>query len=178
MPLSRTAQRQPFPSDRFADVLAANAEYARHYTSPGLGGRAARGLAVVTCMDSRIDPLNVLGMHPGDVKILRNAGARVTDDMLRTLILATHLLGVDRVLVMPHTDCRMAQGLEHEIHAAIQESSGIDTRSIEFRTVTDQVSALITDVVRIRSHPLLPPDLVVGAAILDVFSGRLELVDA
>ena len=154
MPLSRTAKIQPFPSERFADVLAANAEYARSYVGTNLTGRAARGLAVVTCMDSRIDPLHVLGMQPGDVKILRNAGARVTDDMLRTLILATHLLGVDRVLVMPHTDCRMAQGLEHEIHESIREASGIDTRSVEFRTVTDQVSALITDVVRIRSHQI------------------------
>jgi carbonic anhydrase len=178
MPLSRTAQRQPFPADRFADVIAANQEYALHYASPELSGTAARGLAVVTCMDSRIDPLNVLGMHPGDVKILRNAGARVTDDMLRTLILATHLLGVKRVLVMPHTDCRMAQGLEHEIHEAIRQASGIDTRSIEFRTVTDQVSAVVTDVVRIRSHPLLRDDIVVGAAILDIKTGRLSPVEA
>lgn len=178
MPLSRTAQRQPFPVDRFADVIAANEEYALHYASPELSGTAARGLAVVTCMDSRIDPLNVLGMQPGDVKILRNAGARVTDDMLRTLILATYLLGVHRVLVMPHTDCRMAQGLEHEIHEAIRQASGIDTRSVEFRTVTDQVSAVVTDVVRIRSHPLLRDDIVVGAAILDIKTGRLSPVEA
>ena len=178
MPLSKTAKRQPFPSGTFADVLAANAEYASHYAATNLSGRAARGLAVVTCMDSRIDPLNVLGMGPGDVKILRNAGARVTDDMLRTLILATHLLGVDRVLVMLHTDCRMAQGLEHEIHEQILEASGVDTRSVEFRTVTDQESALVTDVVRIRSHPLLSDDVVVGAAILDIRTGALQTVDA
>lgn len=178
MPLSQTAKRQPFPSTSFADVLAANAEYASHYAPSDLGGRAARGLAVITCMDSRIDPLNVLGMRPGDVKILRNAGARVTDDMLRTLILATHLLGVDRVLVMPHTDCRMAQGLEHEIHEQIRQASGIDTRSVEFRTVTDQVSALVTDVVRIRAHPLLSDEVIVGAAILDIRTGALQTVDA
>lgn len=178
MPLSKTAQIQPFPSGPFADVLSANAEYASRYAPSDLTGRAARGLAVVTCMDSRIDPLSVLGMRPGDVKILRNAGARVTDDMLRTLILANHLLGVDRVLVMPHTDCRMAQGLEHEIHEQIRQASGIDTRSVEFRTVTDQVSALITDVVRIRSHPLLRDDVVVGAAILDIRTGALQTVDA
>lgn len=177
MPLSRTATRQPFPQEAFSDVVAANLDYAAHYTSAGPSGWAAKGLAVITCMDSRIDPLRVLGMSPGDVKILRNAGARVTDDVLRTLVLATYLLGVTRVLVMPHTDCRMASGEEAEVHALILEKSGVDTRSIEIRTVTDQVSALITDVVRVRAFPLLPPDLVVGGAILDVATGLLQPMD-
>ena len=166
-----------FPGGAFADVLAANAEYAASFHGLGLGGRAARGLAIITCMDSRIDPLNVLGMKPGDVKILRNAGARVTDDVLRTLVLATYLLGVRRVLVMPHTECKMASGEEADIHQLIAEKSGVDTRSIEIRTVTDQLGALITDVVRVRAYPLLPPDLVVAGAILDVRTGRLQPMD-
>ena len=174
MPLSRTAITQPFPVQAFTDVLDANHEYAERYTASDLSGWAAKGLAVITCMDSRIDPLNVLGMKPGDVKILRNAGARVTDDVLRTLVLAVYLLGVNRVLVMPHTECKMASGEEADVHQLIAEKSGVDTRSIEIRTVTDQVGALITDVVRIRAYPLLPPDLVVGGAILDVKTGRLQ----
>jgi carbonic anhydrase len=177
MPLSRTATLQEFPRHAFSDVLSANEEYARHYAASGLSGRAAKELAVVTCMDSRIDPLNVLGMEPGDVKILRNAGARVTEDVLRTLILATYLLGVKRVLVMPHTDCKMASGEEADVHQAILEGFGVDTRSVEIRTVTDQKSALITDVVRVRAFPLLPDDLVVGGAILDVSTGRLQPMD-
>jgi carbonic anhydrase len=177
MPLSRTARREPFPADAFADVMAANADYAAQYAASDLSGWAARGLAVVTCMDSRIDPLNVLGMRPGDVKILRNAGARVTDDVQRTLVLATYLLGVNRVLVMPHTECKMASGEEADVHQLIADLSGIDTRSIEIRTVTNQVDALVTDVARIRANPLLPADLVVGGAILDVKTGRLEPMD-
>lgn len=124
-------------------------------------------------MDSRIDPLRVVGMKPGDAKILRNAGARVTEDVLRTLVLATHLLNVERILVMPHTDCRMASGTESEVHAAIQEISGIDTRSIEIRTVSDQVAALEIDVLRIRSFPFLPKEIEVVGAIYDVKSGKL-----
>jgi carbonic anhydrase len=178
MPLSRTASLQPFPTDSFADVMAANEQYARHYTASELSGWAAQELAVITCMDSRIDPLNVLGMQPGDVKILRNAGARVTEDVMRTLVLATYLLGVRRVLVMPHTDCKMASGEEADVHEAIQAGFGVDTRSIEIRTVTDQRSALITDVVRIRAYPLLPSDLVVGGAILDIATGRLQPMEA
>jgi carbonic anhydrase len=177
MSLAKTATLQAFPIADFGDVIAGNERYAEQFTSSDLTGWAAKGLAVITCMDSRIDPLNVLGMAPGDVKILRNAGARVTEDVLRTLVLATYLLGVRRVLVMPHTECRMASGEEADVHQLIADRFGIDTRSIEFRTVTDQVDALITDVVRVRSYPLLPPDLVVGGAIFDVHTGRLEQMD-
>ncbi|MFM8693272.1 MAG: carbonic anhydrase [Actinomycetota bacterium] len=86
-------------SSEFDAIFAANSEYVKGYKSSGLSGRAAKGLAIVTCMDSRIDPLRIVGMSAGDVKILRNAGARVTDDMLRTQLLATYLLEVKRVLV-------------------------------------------------------------------------------
>ena len=167
-----------FPMADFADVLAANANFADGFEDLGLSGRAARGLAVITCMDSRIDPLRVLGMGPGDVKILRNAGARVTEDVLRTLVLATYLLGVDRVLVMPHTKCKMASGTEEEIHALIEAEFGVDTRSMEFRTTLDQHRALVTDLQRIRSFPLLPGDLAVAGVMYDVDTGLLEPVDA
>ena len=167
----------PFPADEFADVLSANATYTTDFDSAELSGWANRGLAVVTCMDSRIDPLAVLGMQPGDVKILRNAGARVTEDVLRTLVLATYLLGVTRVLVMPHTDCKMASATEAEIHARIAEDFGVDTRSLEIRTVNDQISALQTDVTRVRSYPYLPSTLTVGGALFDVRTGRLRPID-
>jgi carbonic anhydrase len=125
-------------------------------------------------MDSRIDPLRIVGMAPGDAKILRNAGARITEDVLRTLVLATHLLNVSRVLVMPHTDCKMASGSEEEIHAMIKEQSGLDTRSIEIRTVTDQLAALKSDLTRIKSFPFLPKELEIVGAIYDVKSGVLK----
>src|SRR6478672_3048854 len=101
----------------FDDVLASSAEYSRTFADAGTPGRAARGLAVVTCMDSRINPLGMLGLDPGDAKILRNAGARVTDDVLRTLVLAVHLLGVERIMIVAHTDCRMAMQTEEKLHA-------------------------------------------------------------
>jgi len=115
-------------------------------------------------------------MSAGDVKILRNAGARITDDVLRTLILATYLLNVKRVLVMPHTDCRMASGSEEQIHKAIFEASGVDTKSIQIKTVTDQISALKDDVASIKRYSMLPKDLEVVGAIFDVRSGSLKEV--
>ncbi len=160
--------------ENFDDLFAANADFVKSFKSQDLTGEARKGLAIVTCMDSRIDPLRIVGMQPGDAKILRNAGARVTEDVLRTLVLATYLLNVNRVLVMPHTDCRMASGSEDEIHAAIKDRSGVDTRGIEIRTVKDQRAALESDLTRIKSFPLLPKDLSVIGAIYDVKSGKLN----
>jgi carbonic anhydrase len=160
----------------FDDLLTANRAYAAEFTSSGLAGRAARGLAVVTCMDSRIEPLQMLGLSKGDAKILRNAGGRVTDDVLRTLVLAVHLLGVDRVMVVAHSDCRMATVTDDEVHTAIRDSAGIDTRSLEFRTMDDQEASLAEDVQRIRSSPYLPAGLPVLGCKYDVSTGRVEVV--
>jgi carbonic anhydrase len=172
--MSLSSSNQPA---EFDDIFAANQAFANSFKHSHLTGTATRGLAIVTCMDSRISPLAVVGMQAGDAKILRNAGARVTDDVLRTLVLATYLLGVKRVLVMPHTDCRMAKNNEAEIHTMIDEQHGVDTRSIEFRTVDDQQSALINDVRSIRAFSILPKDLVVVGAIYDVATGLLNAVN-
>ena len=160
-------------SGAFDDLLTANAVFAAHFENAGLPARAARGLAVLTCMDSRINPFDILGIGPGDAKVLRNAGGRVTEDVLRTLVLGTYLLDVNRVLVMPHTKCAMAGFTEDEIHAKIGVEHGVDTRSLEFRTTDDQLASLRHDIVRIESYPLLPADLAVGGAVFDVDTGRL-----
>ena len=166
-----------FPTDGFADVLGANKEYVAQFKYSELTGRAAKGLAIVTCMDSRINPLSVGGMRSGDAKILRNAGARVTEDVLRTLVLATYLLGVNRILVMPHTDCRMANETEEELHKHIDREYGIDTRALEFKTVKDQKAALADDVKQIRAYPLLRDGVIVGGAIYDVKTGTITPID-
>lgn len=166
-----------FPYEEFAEAIAANGEYVKGFKYSELTGVAQKGLAIVTCMDSRISPLSIVGMQAGDAKILRNAGARVTEDVLRTLVLATYLLGVKRILIMPHTNCRMAMVEEADIHSFIQKEFDVDTRSLEFRTVPDQTKALITDVNRVRSYPFLNKDIVVGGAIYDVTTGRITPVD-
>ena len=166
-----------FPHGDFSDVLRANEQFVDGFQHSELTGTAKKGLAIVTCMDSRISPLAVVGMQAGDAKILRNAGARVTDDVLRTLVLASYLLGVNRVLVMPHTDCRMAIADEASIHATINEQFGVDTSSLEFRTVSNQRQALTEDVARIRSYPLLQKGVSVAGAIYNVSTGQLEPVD-
>jgi carbonic anhydrase len=161
--------------DRFADVMTANADFASTFELASLPATAAKGLAVVTCMDSRIDPLRILGLQPGDAKILRNAGARATDDVLRTLVLADYLLGVDRVMIVAHTNCRMADGTEDDVHSAIAAAGGPDTRSISFMMTEHQDAALREDVQRIRSWPYLV-DVTVGGFIYDLGTGRLRQI--
>jgi carbonic anhydrase len=158
----------------FADVLAANDEYARRF-SAAPSGRAAKGLAVLTCIDTRIAPLAMLGLAPGDAKILRNAGARVTDDVLATLVVARHLLGVDRAMVVAHTDCRMSVAEEEEIHEAIAAAGGPDTHDFHFLVAAGREETLRADVERIRSCPHLE-GLDAGGFLYDVETGRLRRV--
>lgn len=161
--------------EAFSDVLSANRDYVARYEDRHLEGTAARGLGVITCMDSRIDPLGMLGLDKGDAKILRNAGARITEDVLRTLVLAVHLLGVRRVMVVAHTDCRMSKVTDEQVHADILAGSGIDTRSLDFGAIADQAAVLAGDVRKIRSSPYLPADLSVIGCIYDIRTGALSV---
>ncbi len=160
----------------FDDVIDANRHYQTEFHDPDLPGRAAKGLAVLTCIDSRIDPLAMLGLHAGDAKIIRNAGGRATDDALRSLVLAANLLGVTRVCVVQHTDCAMVGSTEDEMRARVEAARGVDASGWEFLTTTDQVAALRGDITRITSCELIPPDLEVAAFIFDVHTGRLDEV--
>jgi carbonic anhydrase len=161
----------------FDDLYSANEGYAAAFTDPGLTGRARRGLAVLTCIDSRIDPLAALGLAPGDAKIIRNAGARVSTETLTTLVLAVYLLGVDRIFLMPHTDCGVTKTGDADIHARAAER-GIDVRSLEFPLIADQDAVLARDLLRIRTSPFLPEGVAVDGALFDVTTGGLTRVMA
>jgi carbonic anhydrase len=161
----------------FDDLLDANRRYRAEFHDPGVEGRAAKGLGVLTCIDSRIDPLAMLGLRAGDAKIIRNAGARVTADSLRSLVLAANLLDVTRVCVVQHTDCAMVGSTDDEIRARIGSSLGVDASGWEFLATTDQLGTLRGDLERIRSCSLLPPTLEVEGFIFDVHSGALEAID-
>jgi carbonic anhydrase len=167
---------QPADDDPFGDLLEANRQYAEEYGYVERAGVAAKGLAVLTCMDARLDPLRMLGLAPGDAKVLRNAGARVTDEVLRTLTVARHLLGVHRIMVVAHTGCRMSGSSEQEVHEAIRAAGGPDTRSITFLTASDQRAALTTDVQRVRSWPYLDGAVTTGGFLYDLTTGTLSRV--
>ena len=113
---------------------------------------------------------------PGDAKIIRNAGARVTNDVLRSLVLAVHLLGVHRVAVIAHTRCRMAQATDDEIRSEIARLTGRPTDAWEFLAVEDQRHTLAHDLAEIRNCPLIPASVEIGSFVYDVDTGRLHLV--
>src|SRR3954453_21262155 len=113
-------------SDAFDDLLAANRRFAETFALSGFDGVAHRGVAVVTCMDSRIDPLGMLGLQPGDAKIFRNPGGRETQAALEALVLGVHLLNVKRILVVPHTRWAMASSSLEELRERVSRSAGQD----------------------------------------------------
>ena len=158
----------------FDDLLAANAAYAADFDGGDFDGIAHAGVAIVTCMDSRIDPLRMLGLVHGDAKIFRNPGGRVTTAALEALVLAVHLLNVDRVLVIPHTRCAMAMSTEQELREEISRSAGLDSTWQRFHVVRDQIEALRDDVRKVRSHPLIPRTVRVGGFMYDVDTGRIK----
>jgi carbonic anhydrase len=159
----------------FDDLLAANAAYADSFDLAGFDGIARAGVAMVTCMDSRIDPLGMIGLRPGDAKVLRNPGGRVTDQTLLGLILSVHLLGVDRILVVPHTRCAMASS-ESELQDRVRRAHGVDAELPTFGAAEDQPAALRDDVERVREHALVPDAVAVGGFLYDVDTGRLSRI--
>jgi carbonic anhydrase len=160
-------------SPDFDDLLEANREFAQSFDLAGFDGVAHAGIAIVTCMDSRIAPLQMLGLHPGDAKIFRNPGGRVTPQALEALVLGVHLLGVERILIVPHTRCAMASATEAELHERVSASAGMDASWQRFHVVSDQLAALAEDVQRVRSHSLIPERVKVGGFLYDVDTGRL-----
>ncbi len=167
---------EPTPEQGFDDLLAANARFAESFELAGFDGVAHAGVAIVTCMDSRIDPLRMVGLSPGDAKMFRNPGGRVTPQALEALVLGVHLLGVRRILVIPHTRCAMASHSEEELRRQVGESAGIDASWQRFNVVHDQVDALARDVAAVRSHPLIGDRALVGGFIYDVDTGLLQPV--
>ena len=162
------------PVADFDDLLSANRTYATDFEIGGFDGVAHAGVAIVTCMDSRIDPLNMLGLQAGDAKIFRNPGGRVTDAALEALVLGVHLLNVNRILVVPHTRCAMASNTEQELHERVGQSAGQDASWQRFNVVEDQLAALEEDIHRLRAHPLIPESVKIGGFVYDVDTGLLE----
>ncbi len=170
----RRLTRYRSPVAAFDDLISANAAYAASFTEGGFDGIARAGVGIVTCMDSRIEPLVMLGLELGDAKILRTPGGRVDHTTLEALVLGVHLLGVERILLIAHTRCAVASKSTEEILAQIESSSGQDASWLDFEAVSDQLEALADDVQKLRTHPLVPRSTVVGGFIYDVDTGRIE----
>jgi carbonic anhydrase len=147
-------------------ALEANRGYAVDHEEVG-DPRPRRRLAIVTCMDARIAVFGVLGLHLGDAHVLRNAGGRITEDVLRSLALSTHVLGVDTVLVMQHTTCGLAGVTDDELRAR----TGAD---LGFFPIDDHAAALREDVDLLTSTPFLDKVVEIAGVVYDVETGHLD----
>ena len=161
----------------FDDLLHANADYADGFALAGIPPVAARGFALVTCMDSRIEPLTMLGLRPGDAKIMRNAGGRVTTDVVRSLVLATRFLGVTEIAVMQHTNCALADQTDDGVRTRLAAEGTKGVEAWEFLAMPDPDGALRADVAVLRECPQLPDGVRIEGWRYDVATGRVLRVE-
>jgi carbonic anhydrase len=147
-------------------MLAANEAYAAARANIN-DARPSRHLAVVTCMDARIDVFAVLGLHLGEAHVIRNAGGRVTEDVLRSLALSSQVLGVDAVAVMQHTKCGLAGVTDEEL----RRLTGAD---LGFFPIDDHAAALRDDIEILASKPYLEPIKTIVGFVYDVEIGEID----
>ena len=159
------------------ELLAANERYAAGFDKGDLPLPPARQVAVLVCMDARIDPAKALGLAEGDAHVIRNAGGRASDDALRSLAISHELLGTREVAVVHHTDCGMLTVTNDQIRQRLRDRLGADASAIDFLPFGDLDQSVRDDVATIRSSPLVPDDVAVSGFVYDVRSGRLRRVD-
>jgi carbonic anhydrase len=180
----------------FTDVLEANKKYRSSFGEKGkLAVPPARGFAILTCMDARLDPAKYAGLAEGDAHVIRNAGGRASDDAIRSLVISYKLLGTREFFVIHHTNCGM-QFFTNEVMRGLLASSletaeltpsgfrdvgrgpgSTEGEYIEWLTIRDPQQAVIADVARIRNHPLIPRSIPIYGLVYDVHSGKLTEVE-
>jgi carbonic anhydrase len=175
-----------------AEVLAANNAYANSFGSKSdLALPPARGFAILTCMDARLDPAKYAGLSEGDAHVIRNAGGRASDDAIRSLVISYKLLGTREWFVIHHTNCGMEFFTNDVMHGLLANSletaalgpegfydvgrgpGSTEAKYIDWLTIGDQASSVAGDVERIRNHQLVPAGIPIHGYIYDVLSGRL-----
>ena len=165
-----------FANGAFDDLLANNKKFAAQFDQHGFDGVAHAGVLMITCMDSRIVPLEMVGLTFGDAKIIRTPGGRVTTSALAGCIAGVHLLNVNRIMVIPHSRCAMAAA-DDVIIDKIRTASGADASWVRFGASADQRRTLHRDTEKLRNHPLIGDRAVVGGFYYDVDTGLLERWD-
>ena len=179
------------------EVLAANAEYVAEFGDKGsLALPPARSFAILTCMDARLDPAKYAGLAEGDAHVIRNAGARASDDAIRSLVISYKLLGTKEWFVIHHSDCGM-EFFTDEIMRGLLGSSletaalgdagfydvgtgpgSTEGKYIDWLTIEDRQKSVVEDVERIRRHPLVPKNIPIYGYVYEVETGRLVEVPA
>ena len=158
---------------RFDELREANERYAASFDRGDLPTPPARGVAVVTCMDARLHPEEFLGLEVGDAHVIRNAGGRVSEDAIRSLVISERLLGTEEIVVIHHTDCGMLTFSNEALPAKIKEDLGVDAMGRDFLPFSNLEQSVRDDVQTLRNLGLVPDDISISGAIYDVRSEEL-----
>ena len=158
------------------ELVQANQQYAKKFDRGDLPMPPARKLAVVTCMDARIEPSRAFGLEEGDAHVIRNAGGRASE-ALRSLVISERLLGTKEIAVIHHTDCGMLTFTNQDLHDKVKRDLGADSSQIDFLPFADLEESVREDVAFLQASPLIPSDVIVRGFVYDVRTGRLNEVE-
>ncbi|HUG17109.1 MAG TPA: carbonic anhydrase [Thermomicrobiales bacterium] len=156
-----------------SEFLAANERYAGTFSKGHLPMPPGRKVAILTCMDARLDPAKALGLNEGDAHVIRNAGGRASSDALRSLIISEQLLGTREIVVIHHTDCGMLTFSNDQLREQLAGGFDADASEIDFLPFSDVAQSTRDDIATIRNSPFIPVDIPISGFVYDVQSGRL-----
>lgn len=161
----------------FENFLKANQAYVELHGDLHLPIKPKTKVAIVTCMDSRLHVAPALGLALGDAHILRNAGGRVTEDMLRSLVISQQQLGTREIVVLHHTDCGAQTFQNKDFQEHLKRELGVDVSDKDFLPFQDIDESVREDMRLLRESPLIPDDVVISGAVYDVDTGRMIVVE-
>ena len=157
------------------DLLANNSQYATRFDKADLPMPPGKKVAIVACMDARLNPYGALGLSEGDAHVIRNAGGVVTDDVVRSLVISQRLLGTEEIILIHHTDCGMETFHDHEVKAQIETDTGVRP-PFSLEAFADAEEDIRQSMARIQTSPYISHKEKVRGFVLDVETGKLEEV--
>ena len=161
----------------FENFLKANQAYVELHGELHLPIKPKTKVAIVTCMDSRLHVAPALGLALGDAHILRNAGGRITDDMLRSLVISQQQLGTREIVVLHHTDCGAQTFQNKDFQEHLKRELGVDVSNQDFLPFQDIDESVREDMRLLKDSPLIPDDVVISGAVYDVDTGRMIVIE-
>ena len=157
----------------FEQFMQANQAYVALHGELNLQIKPKTRVAIVTCMDSRLHVAQALGLALGDAHILRNAGGRVTDDMIRSLVISQQQMGTREIVVLHHTDCGAQTFNNEDFQEHLKCELGVDVSGQDFLPFQDVEESVREDIKLLRECPLIPDDVIISGAVYDVDTGRM-----
>jgi len=155
------------------EFIAANEKYAASFQKGDLPMPPARKVAILACMDARLDPARAVGLEEGDAHVIRNAGGRASDDAIRSLVISEQLLGTNTIVVIHHTDCGMLTFSNADLRSKLEQEFQVNTDHIDFLPFKNLEQSVRDDIATIKGSPLIPDSIAISGFIYDVQSGKL-----